>query len=316
LQKLKVPFWVRIVAKIILSRLPFDYRLWTKLGLFRHGKMDEKLYVERVFNSHLARLTSDSLPAGKVVLELGPGDSVATAIFCASRNARSILIDSGDYATRDVSLYQSIAKALKEGGANTPNLSGAKTREDILTICNSSYFTNGLVSLKELPDSSVDFIFSQAVLEHVRLQDFFETLKQCRRILKRNGVASHRVDLKDHLGGGLNNLRFNRLLWESEFFVRSGFYTNRIRFSEMTSLMRQAGFLVEVLTLDRWRDVPIRRDVLAADFASVTDEDLLINGFDVLLRPKGKRPLQSTAGPRSLTPIRGVNSPVRSSPAS
>jgi hypothetical protein len=66
-------------------------------------------------------------------------------------------------------------------------------------------------------------------------------MTECRRVLSDTGVASHSVDLKDHLEGGLNNLRFSEKLWESDFFVNSGFYTNRIQFYEMLNHFKEPG---------------------------------------------------------------------------
>lgn len=96
---------------------------------------------------------------------------------------------------------------------------------------------------------SIDFIWSQAVLEHIRKSEFLDTMLELHRILRPNGVCSHVVDLKDHLGGALNNLRFSEKLWESNFMASSGFYTNRIRYSEMLDIFHQAGFSVEVVNV-------------------------------------------------------------------
>lgn len=35
------PWWLRIGAKLVLSRLPTGYGLWRKLNLFAHGAMDQ-----------------------------------------------------------------------------------------------------------------------------------------------------------------------------------------------------------------------------------------------------------------------------------
>ncbi len=279
-----VPWWAKIGAKIVASRLPFGYSLWQKLGLFRHGKMDQVRYVQGVFDQHIARAGFSNQLKGKTVLELGPGDSIATAVIAACHGAKAVLIDSGDYAVRDVGLYQNFANRLKEYGLDAPDLSDAESREDVLAICGGKYLPNGLSSLQAISDGSVDLIFSQAVLEHVRRHEFLETMKECRRVLKSNGAASHRVDLKDHLGGGLNNLRFRESVWESNFFVRSGFYTNRIRFSEMIAMFEEAGFCIKAVNPYRWDASPINRKSLSRDFAEVTDDDLLVRGFDVLMR--------------------------------
>ena len=201
-----IPWWAKIGAKVILSRFPFGYSLWQKLGLFRHGKMDQLSYVQGVFDQHVGRAGLGNQLRGMSILEFGPGDSIATAVIAACHGARAVLIDSGDYAVRDVRLYQSFASRLKKHGLDAPDLAGAESREDILAICGAKYLSNGLSSLQTIADGSVDLIFSQAVLEHVRRHEFLETIKESYRILRTGGFVSHRVDLKDHVGGGLNNL--------------------------------------------------------------------------------------------------------------
>lgn len=279
------PWWIKIIAKIVLSRLPFSYSIWQKIGFFRHGKMDQVSYVKNVFDHHtdVGGLTSQIKE--KTILELGPGDSIATAIIAACHGAKTILIDSGDYALKNIGYYQNFSKELSKSGLSPPDLSKAQNRKDILDICNAVYLTAGLASLKSLEKGSVDFIFSQAVLEHVRRHEFAYIMSEFHRVLKTNGTTSHKVDLKDHLGGGLNNMRFSHSIWESKFFARSGFYTNRIRFSEMILILRNAGFEVEILNERRWSSCPIQRKSLSKDFSNVTNEDLLISGFDVLMKP-------------------------------
>ena len=68
--------------------------------------------------------------------------------------------------------------------------------------------------LAHLPTNSVDFCLSNAVLEHVPKRDLALVAAELFRVLNRNGICVHRVDLKDHLGGGLNNLRFSEATWE------------------------------------------------------------------------------------------------------
>lgn len=279
-----IPWWLKIIAKIVLSRLPLGYNFWRKLGLFRHGKMDHSAYVIGVFNAHCERAGLKGELTDRVVLELGPGDSIATAIVAASYGAKTILVDSGKYASQDVNLYKFFAKNLRGIGLNPPDLSAARNIEDILDLCGSVYYTRGLSSLKEISEKSVDLIFSQAVLEHVREHEFHQTMVECKRILKNYGLASHCVDLKDHLGGGLNNLRFGNRIWESNFFVGSGFYTNRIRFSRMVSIAEEVGFQIELGKVDRWDAIPLARNKLAVEFSHLSDDDLLIKGFDVIFR--------------------------------
>jgi hypothetical protein len=105
--------------------------------------------------------------------------------------------------------------------------------------------------------------------------------------LNRNGICVHRVDLKDHLGGTLNNLRFSHAIWEGKLFRSSGFYTNRIRFGEMLDVFKCAGFECHLPRVVRWETLPTPRANLNASFRQLPDEDLLVSGFDVVLRRKG-----------------------------
>lgn len=279
-----LPWWVKISAKIILSRLPFGYALWQKIGLFRHGHMDRADYVLATFREHVSRAGMHGALNGKVILELGPGDSIATAILAHCYGARAILLDAGSYATKELSGYKRLASELKRlGVVNVPNFDTAQSLDDVLDACDALYLTGGLKSFANIDNDSVDFIFSQAVLEHVRKHEFMETMKECFRVLKSEGSASHRVDLKDHLDSSLNNLRFSEEIWESGFFSSSGFYTNRIRFSEMIHYFEDACFSVDVLHVDRWEKLPLSRKVMDGQFSQLPEEELNVSGFDVLL---------------------------------
>lgn len=284
--KTAVPWWGKIGAKLILSRTPMAYSFWQRMGLFRHGYMDTAGYAADVFNAHVARVGLEGNLLGKTILEIGPGDSIASAIIAYSLGARAILVDSGSYAREDMRPYLALCELLQARGLNPPNLSSVHSIKDVLEMCNSQYLMAGFESWQSIPSDSVDFVFSQAVLEHVRLSEFLDTQKECFRVMKVGGVASHRVDLRDHLGGALNNLRFSDRVWESELFVRSGFYTNRIRYSEMLRLFEKAGFVAESSNVRRWKSIPVPQFKLADKFKLLTDMELCISGFDVLLKTR------------------------------
>jgi SAM-dependent methyltransferase len=133
--------------------------------------------------------------------------------------------------------------------------------------------------MRQLPSQSVDFAWSHAVLEHIRHRDFLDTVRELRRALVPDGCASHQVDLKDHLGGGLNNLRFSTRWWEAEWVARSGFYTNRMRFTEMMRAFAAEGFTVESVATSRFELLPLPRMSLADEFQNLSHEDLMVSGF-------------------------------------
>ena len=283
----RIPWWLKIVIKILISFVPVGYQIWQNLGLFRHGHMDGAKYVDRIVSSHVRG--SKILLAKKqklTIVEIGPGDSVASALIFSSYNAQTFLIDTGEYSIKDINVYKKISKDLKEKYQKIKNIDTANSFPEMLDIIDSKYFTNGLRSFQELHDSSVDFIFSEAVLEHIHKDDFLPILRECRRILKPDGLASHSIDLKDHLEYGLNSLRFPQRMWNSKLFMRGGFYTNRIRYQSMLSLFQEAGFHVDVIKMNKWENLPIPRSSLHKEFSNLSDKDLLVSEFHVILKPK------------------------------
>ncbi len=278
-----LPWWARIGSKLVLSRLPFGYAIWQRLGLFRHGAMDQADYAVRVFAIHAERSGLAANPAGKTVLELGPGDSVSTAVIAAAHGASAILVDTGAFVRDDLAPYVQLTDTLTQMGLTPPDVRGVDGLAALLERCRSRYLTDGLESLRSLESQSVDYIFSQAVLEHVRRDELLPMMRECRRVLKPGGVCSHQIDLRDHLGGGLNNLRFRERVWESPWFARSGFYTNRLQYSTMLRMFREAGFNVRVTGVRRWDALPTPRRALAEQFRACPDEELCVAGFEVVL---------------------------------
>lgn len=286
-----LPWWGIMAAKIVLARLPVGYSTWRRLGLFRHGAMLSPDYAHSVFLRHFSRADFARQSGGYVALELGPGDSCASAIVAFAHGARTTwLVDTGPYAEQSVAAYERIAAELSRAGLEPPSLAGARALDDVLARCGGRYLVHGLESLRTIPDESVDFIWSQAVLEHVPRHVFTDTLRETWRILRPDGVCSHRIDLRDHLGGRLNNLRFSTRLWETSLMASSGFYTNRIGLAEMCGLFRQAGFEVQIVASDHWDELPTPRDAMAGEFRAREDGDLTIQGFDVLLRKAAHPP--------------------------
>jgi SAM-dependent methyltransferase len=285
-----IPWWLKISIKLVWSRLPVRYSFWKKLGFFKHGLMDNPEYVSSVFTMHWNRVDFPRKGDGCHAMELGCGDSLASCQIARSFNVQKYyLVDAGPFSSMDMNLYKTVAKKLRAKGLPVQDVENCNTVPEMLSLMNSTYLAEGLFSLKSIPSNSVDFIWSQAVLEHIRRGEFLETMKELRRIIRPDGVISHRVDLRDHLGGALNNLRFSEKWWESDFMASSGFYTNRIQFNAMLDCMRSAGFDVDVINVVRWDKLPTPRRKLAREFRSIPDDDLLVSGFDVVLRRRARR---------------------------
>lgn len=278
------PWHTRIAAKLVLSRLPASYSFWRRVHLFSHGSMHRFDYALGVFRHHFERLPAQR--DGLVLMEIGPGDSLLSAVIGAAHGAKKIhLIDAGNFATAEMQPYWEAAIRLRELGLAAPDLDSAEDLTDVLAACNATYETGGLESLRQIPTGSVDFIWSQAVLEHVRREEFGEFAREMRRVLRPTGCCSHQVDLKDHLGGALNNMRLGSKLWEAQWMASSGFYTNRLRMFEVVKAFREAHFSVDVLDCQRWGAVPTPRHVLAREFQEIPDNELLVQQFDLIAAP-------------------------------
>lgn len=122
-------------------------------------------------------------------------------------------------------------------------------------------------------DSSVDMMYSQAVMEHIDDLEF--TYKALYRWLKPDGFMSHQMDFTCH---GVDS-RWNGHWSYSNFawkLVRGNrpWFLNRQPYSTHTTLLRRLGFtIVNEMVI---RDTSgITRGQLATEFNSFSDDDLL-----------------------------------------
>ena len=275
----RLPWWGKLLAKAALTRLPVDYGVWAHLGLFRHGAMDNPAYAYGVFRQHFQRAQAIVPLKDYVGLELGPGDSLSSAVIAAAfGSSRYYLVDAGAFAHSDIDSYRRIGSYLSGQGLLAPLLNGATSMDEVLASCYAQYLTRGLESVRVIPSGSVDFIWSHVVLQSIRRAEFADYLQECRRILRPTGVCSHRVDLSDLMASSLNNLRFSNRMWESKLVATSGYYSNRIRFGEMLSLFQAAGFSVTVTNTTRWDLLSIKRSQMSPPFHNHPENDLLVSG--------------------------------------
>lgn len=111
-------------------------------------------------------------------------------------------------------------------------------------------------------------------MEHIRKNELNTLIEEMYRILKPNGVISHNINYKDHLGESLNNLRFSEKIWESNLFAKSGFYTNRVPAVEMHEYFKKGGFNLVQEDFGRWDKLPISRNYLSKEFRKFSNEEL------------------------------------------
>lgn len=248
--------------------------------------MDDPAYAVRVFRQHFDRAKAITPLQDFVGLELGPGDSLASAVIASAYGATQYyLLDVGEFASAEMPAYRRLSAHLAELGFAPPSLKETATVNQLLGACRAQYLTRGLDSLRLIPTASVDYVWSHTVLQHIRKDQFGEYLAELRRILRPSGVCSHLLDLTDMMAWNLNHLRFSEQMWESSFIRRSGYYTNRIRYGELLARFRTAGFSVRVVDTGRWARLPIERNRLSHPYCDLPEDDLLVSTFSVTLQP-------------------------------
>src|SRR5687767_5319765 len=138
--KKQIPWWTKIAIKIVWSRLPFRYGFWRRMGVFRHGFMDNPKYVYNVFSSHWSRVEFARKREGCQALELGCGDSLASCQIAAAHDVRKCyLVDVGKFATMKMDFYTALADALRRDGIQVRDVAQCKSVSEMLSVLNAEY---------------------------------------------------------------------------------------------------------------------------------------------------------------------------------
>ncbi len=288
-----IPWWMKIAAKLVLAHGMPDYRLRRRLGLFMHSYVSGHTGQPDPLRNDIARHLRLTGRPPQTLLELGPGDGLANALYAAAAGVTTIwMVDVGDFATAEMQTYRQIVQQLAADNPDFAKRVDLSSRPAMLASIGARYLTGGTADLAQIPTGSVDLIVSYAVIEHVRRDELAQAFAETFRILAPGGIARHWVDLMDHLGGRLNNLRLPPGIWEHPLMASAGFYTNRWRHSEIVALAQHAGFDTAVPWLSRWPTLPTPRRALARPFQHFNDEELRIASFDLICR----RPPQTAPG--------------------
>src|SRR5687767_97680 len=131
-----------------------------------------------------------------------------------------------------------------------------------------------------VPPGSIDWIFSQAVLEHV--EDVPLVYGTCRAWIAPGGVMSHQIDFRSHGTAPTwdGHRAYSDFTWRLVRGSRSHLI-NRAPLSAHLTLAREAGF--ELLATDVVETPPaLSRAALAPRFANLTEQDLGASGAFVV----------------------------------
>jgi hypothetical protein len=146
-----------------------------------------------------------------------------------------------------------------------PNSEGAMVRYQ------APWFDDGVIQ-----ESAVDFVFSQAVLEHVA--DLRGAYRAVCRWLRSGGTMSHQIDFRCHntAHDWNGHWAYSDVTW-TLIKGRRSYLLNREPYSTHLKLLQENGFDVAGRQLVT-SDSRLRRNDLADRFAEMTDEDRTTSG--------------------------------------
>jgi len=139
-------------------------------------------------------------------------------------------------------------RPLAEVQAAYASLRNAKTTEEMLRTARIEYLAPHDAADTGLPDSSVDVVFSNSVLEHVPTDAILRIMRETRRILRKSGLAIHSANCGDHYAyfdhsiTPVNYLKYPAQQWSK--WNNSLLYQNRLRPSDFINLAEQSGLRI------------------------------------------------------------------------
>jgi SAM-dependent methyltransferase len=136
--------------------------------------------------------------AGKTVLEIGPGATNSSAYALAAQGCSRVYAYE-PYIRLNIKVDETMLVAVSMAHGATPAaIASAVSR---------------VTSLSQVPEKTVDVVFSHSVLEHVRYPELL--FKELRLVLVRDGFMAHIVDYRDHFFKyPFYRLLFSRRTWK------------------------------------------------------------------------------------------------------
>jgi len=236
-----------------------------------------------------------------VVLEFGAGYDLFITMCLASFGFKRIYsVDRVNWAMADALNFA--AENVKKRTAFPEPFSGkfdrSNFRHNLSTFYNIEFLAPTDARNVDIPDASVDYVFANAVLEHIPRDVLIAILKECRRLLPPEGILAFTIDYRDHCRDGKSIspyyfLRFTEKEWK-RMYPPDGH--NRMRHVDFGELFEELGFDV----LHEQAETPfgkgewtmespeqlireLKTMQIAEDFAGYPLEDLaVLGGFWVL----------------------------------
>jgi hypothetical protein len=307
----------RALAGGIASMLP-GIRAYTCRG---SGGTCSARYCYTVWLRHLSRLHENALPTSFTsVAELGPGDSIGIGLAAVLSGAdRYTALDVKAHANPETNLriFEELVELFRaraplpddsefpmvqpklarydfpERLLNDARLAAALAEPRLSRIRDALRDQQGPVRISYVApwydpsvveERSADFLFSQAVLEHV--DDLDAAYAAMRRSLKPGGIMSHSIDFSSHdiTRAWNGHWTLSDRAWR---LVRGDrpYLINREPLSRHVALLQEYGF--DILKVESRQDAVSKSFRRAHRFRSMSDEDVRTRGAFVVARARG-----------------------------
>ena len=258
---------VKGVVQGVLSTVPgggfINNRLQTTLGNLRdfEGNVDAKVVGDwLVLMSHMREL--GVRPQNLDYVEVGTGWYPTLPLCYSLAGARSCRTFDVTRHLNQKMTFRMLRRleihlpAIAEGSfrpfeevrAAYQSLCATNTTGELLRTARVEYRAPHDAAASELPDGSVDVIFSNSVLEHVPADAILRIMRESRRILRPGGLAIHSANCGDHYAyfdksiTPINYLTFSERQWKR--WNNELLYQNRLRPSDFLHLAEEAGLRV------------------------------------------------------------------------
>lgn len=204
-------------------------------------------YALQVGRAYLDLFAAEDIdPCGKTVLELGPGINFGSALVLACHGVRPIIADRF-LANWDTNYHPEFYSALRKTLAEHDPAADLTPLDRLVE--ENAYADDGIgriersaENLRDIPDSSIDVVVSNAVFEH--LFDLAAACRELGRVSKPLAWGFHQVDFRDHRDFQrpleillLGDRKFRRI-----FAERHGECGSQWRPSEAAEFFEKAGF--------------------------------------------------------------------------
>jgi SAM-dependent methyltransferase len=223
--------------------------------------------------------------AGKVLLEYGPGDLPGVAATMIARGAEKVwCVDRFplvNLSAKNAGVIADLARAL-------PEIESARLLSCLVDPSDPGRgFDPSRIEYRVAADglsglrSTVDLVYSRAVLEHVN--DLDATFNDMLAAMRPGAAAIHLVDLRSHglhRTSPLDFLTWSESAWRLMYSEKG--VPNRWRLDRYRSLLERLPVDVSMLDITRLADaqeIAAVRKRLPSVFRNVSDEDLACLGF-------------------------------------